>query len=98
MIKELVDFFNNLNGKTLTPEELEQLDNSTGGNVAKQMIEEFRSQWGFETKAMLNLYCNGEVDRVKIYAVLLGIIDEKFKKFYKVMVNKNGDVSYYLCY
>mgnify|MGYP003301261508 FL=1 len=39
MIKELVDFFNNLNGKTLTPEELEQLDNSTGGNVAKQMIE-----------------------------------------------------------
>lgn len=49
-------------------------------------------------KKILNLYCNGEVDRVKIYAVLLGIIDEKFKKFYKVMVNKNGDVSYYLCY
>lgn len=73
---------------------LENVNNKFYGIVEDSIvIVEYNSR-----KKILNLYCNGDVDKSKIYAVLLGIIDEKFNKFYKVIINKDSNVSYYLCY
>ena len=91
-IKEGKEFYNNKQVKFL-----EKVNGKYFAIVKDHIvIIEFNN-----SKKILNVYCNCDLVSHKshIYAVILNIINEKFRSFYKVRFDDyNGKSSYYLCY
>ncbi len=74
---------------------LEYINNRYYGVVDKIIvIVEYNSRF-----KLLNVYCEDYDNNLdKVYAVLCGIINEKFRSFYKISIREDYDVLHYLCF